>query len=38
MSYTGPIFSLNLAGQTVVVLNSHKVTADLLGVYIHAPA
>ncbi|TDL16829.1 cytochrome P450 [Rickenella mellea] len=26
----GPIFSLNLAGQPVVVLNSHKVTADLL--------
>ncbi|KAF5374224.1 hypothetical protein D9758_004661 [Tetrapyrgos nigripes] len=26
----GPIFSLNLAGQTVVVLNSHKVAADLL--------
>ncbi|KAF5342840.1 hypothetical protein D9758_013372 [Tetrapyrgos nigripes] len=26
----GPIFSLNLAGQTMIVLNSHKVTADLL--------
>ncbi|KAF5343048.1 hypothetical protein D9758_011153 [Tetrapyrgos nigripes] len=26
----GPIFSLNLAGQTVVVLNSHKVAGDLL--------
>ncbi|KAF5343067.1 hypothetical protein D9758_011141 [Tetrapyrgos nigripes] len=33
----GPIFSLNLAGQTVIVLNSHKVTADLLGTSIHAP-
>ena len=27
----GPIFSLKLAGQPVVVLNTHKVTADLLG-------
>ncbi|KAF5342805.1 hypothetical protein D9758_013368 [Tetrapyrgos nigripes] len=26
----GPIFSLNLAGQTMIVLNSHKVAADLL--------
>ncbi|EIM88908.1 cytochrome P450 [Stereum hirsutum FP-91666 SS1] len=26
----GPIFSLNFAGQPVVVLNSHKVTTDLL--------
>ncbi|KAJ7446023.1 cytochrome P450 [Mycena galericulata] len=26
----GPIFSLNLMGQLVVVLNTHKVTADLL--------
>ncbi|KAF5343047.1 hypothetical protein D9758_011152 [Tetrapyrgos nigripes] len=25
----GPIFSLNLAGQTMIVLNSHKVTLDL---------
>ncbi|RPD67493.1 cytochrome P450 [Lentinus tigrinus ALCF2SS1-7] len=25
----GPIFSLNMAGQPVVVVNSHKVTADL---------
>ncbi|THV02578.1 cytochrome P450 [Dendrothele bispora CBS 962.96] len=26
----GPIFSLNLLGQTVIVLNTHKVAADLL--------
>lgn len=31
---SGPIFSLNLAGQPVVVLNNHKVTADLLGEHI----
>jgi hypothetical protein len=29
--YIGPIFSLNMAGQPVVVLNSHKITADLFG-------
>lgn len=29
--FKGPIFSLNFAGQPVVVLNSHKVTTDLLG-------
>ena len=25
----GPIFSLNMAGTTIIVLNTHKVTADL---------
>jgi len=29
----GPIFSLNLAGQPVVVLNTFRVASDLLGVY-----
>jgi hypothetical protein len=29
--HIGPIFSLNMAGQPVVVLNSHKITADLFG-------
>lgn len=27
----GPIFSLNMAGQSVIVLNTHKVAEDLLG-------
>jgi len=31
LAFSGPIFSLNLAGQPVVVLNNHKVVADLLG-------
>jgi hypothetical protein len=30
-AFPGPIYSLNLAGQTVVVLNTFKVAADLLG-------
>ena len=33
----GPIFSLNMAGQPIVVLNSHKVTADLFGALLPAP-
>jgi hypothetical protein len=28
---TGPIFSLRLLGQNVIVLNSHKAAVDLLG-------
>lgn len=27
---SGPIYSLNLGGQTLVVLNNHKVASDLL--------
>ena len=27
----GPIFTLNMAGQVVIVLNSHKIAADLFG-------
>lgn len=27
----GPVYSLNLAGQPTLVLNSHKSVADLLG-------
>lgn len=28
----GPILYLNMAGQPVVVVNTHKVAADLLGI------
>lgn len=35
VAFSGPIFSLNLAGQPVIVLNSHKVAADLLGEHAH---
>lgn len=30
-SISGPIFSLNLAGQTVIVLNKREIAVDLLG-------
>lgn len=33
LTLIGPIFYLNLAGQPVVVLNTHNVAADLLGAY-----